>query len=249
MNLENVLSQIRVVLVRTSHPGNIGAAARAMKTMGLRQLFLVAPKHLPDEVAYARASGADDILDAATIVSSLSEALAQTTLSAAMTARPREWSVAVQSPRLVSPQLFDEAMRAPVALVFGTENSGLTNEEVEQCSFPLMIPTSTEYASLNLGAAVQLLCYEIRLAGLAVEESVVMPGVASLPASVRATHQELEGFYAHLQAAMTHSGFYDPANPRRLLSRVRRLFARTQLEKEEINILRGILRALEQKPD
>lgn len=242
MNQVNVLEHVRIVLMKTSHPGNIGAAARAMKTMGLRHLYLVQPRSFPDPVADARASGAEDILLAAQVVDSLEAALQGTVFSAAVTARRRERSVPPLAARDAAPQLLVQAQHGPVALVFGTELSGLTNEEVALCSLPVMIPANPEFSSLNLGSAVQLLSYELRMA----TDLAVLPPVNE---EVPATFEEIEGFHAHLERAMRDSGFYNPANPKRLLPRLRRLFGRIQLEKDEVNILRGILSALEHKPD
>jgi tRNA/rRNA methyltransferase len=242
MNGLDALDRIRIVLSRTSHPGNIGAAARAMKTMGLTRLYLIDPASFPDPVADARASGAGDILGRAQVVGSLAEALAGTVLSGAVTARRRERSVPVRSAREAGAELVQFAGQGDVALVFGTETSGLTNEEVALCSMPVSIPANPAFSSLNLGAAVQLLCYELRMAA----QAPVAPAAA---APEPATFEEIEGFHRHLEHAMRASGFYDPANPKRLLQRVRRLFGRVRLEKEEVNILRGIIGALERKPD
>ena len=242
MNGAIALDRIRIVLSRTSHPGNIGAAARAMKTMGLTRLYLVAPSAFPDPVADARASGATDVLESACVVASLEEALEGTILSAAITARRRERSVPVRSAREAAPELVAFAGKGDIALVFGTEMSGLTNDEVERCSMPVSIPANPAFSSLNLGAAVQLLCYELRMAALS-------PTPPAEPLPDLAIFEEIEGFHRHLERAMTASGFYDPANPKRLLQRLRRLFGRVRLEKEEVNILRGIVGALERKPD
>lgn len=237
---DNLLARIRVVLVRTSHPGNIGAAARAMKTMGLSRLFLVSPLSFPDPVAEARASGATDVLDGAVVVQTLQQALEGTVYSAALTARKREWAVPAAYVRDALPDLVSAASQGDVALVFGAETSGLTNEEVLLCSRPVTIPANPVYSSLNLGAAVQLLCYECRIAALEA------PALVDVPRTL-ATADEVEGFYQHLDEAMTRSGFYKPDNPGRLHARVRRLFGRVGLEREEVNILRGILGALERK--
>ncbi|MBI1905041.1 MAG: RNA methyltransferase [Rhodocyclales bacterium] len=239
---ELALDRIRVVLMRTTHPGNIGAAARAMKTMGLSRLYLVEPVSFPDPVADARASGATDVLENARVVSSLPEALQGTVFSAAVTARRREWSVPVKYAREAAAELTGYARQDEVALVFGTEASGLTNDEVALCSMPVSIPANPAFSSLNLGSAVQLLCYELRVAAL---EPVVSPEASP----DLATFDEVEGFHRHLEQAMTASGFYDPANPKRLLPRVRRLFGRIRLEREEVNILRGILSTMQRKPD
>lgn len=242
MKQTDPLGHIRVVLVRTSHPGNIGATARAMKTMGLERLYLVSPQAFPDPVANARASGAGDVLERAQVVESLAQALDGVVMSAALTARRREWSVPVQLARDAAPELVALGARGEVALVFGPETSGLTNDEVALCTMPVAIPANPDYSSLNLGAAVQLLCYELRIAAYA-------PRAPEQALPDAATFDEIEGFYGHLERAMTVSGFYDPRNPKRLLSRVRRLFGRIRLEREEVNILRGIIGALERKSD
>lgn len=238
-----LLDRIRVVLTRTSHPGNIGAAARAMKTMGLSRLVLVAPVSFPDPVADARASGALDVLQSAQVVPTLADALQGTVFSAALTARRRELSLDPVMPREAAPELMRQAQGGDVALVFGTESSGLTNEEVALCGLPVTIPANPAYSSLNLAAAVQLLCYELRLAAL---DGASLPQAPTEPA---ASFEEIEGFHAHLEQAMRETGFYHPDTSRRLLPRLRRLFGRVRLEKDEINILRGIVAALQRKPD
>ncbi len=240
MNRPLALDRIRVVLSRTSHPGNIGAAARAMKTMGLRDLWLVAPEAFPDEVATARASGAADLLESARVVGTLQEALADTVFSAALTARRRELSLPRMQARDAAGELVARSEDGIVALVFGNETSGMTNEEVGLCSLPVTIPTDPEFSSLNLGAAVQVLSYELRMAALG--------EAAAAPADVRvepATHADFKDFMSHLERVVTASGFHDPANPKRLLPRMRRLFNRVRLEKEEVAILRGMLTTFE----
>ena len=240
MNRPLALDRIRVVLSRTSHPGNIGAAARAMKTMGLRDLWLVAPEAFPDEVATARASGAADLLESARVVGTLQEALADTVFSAALTARRRELSLPRMQARDAAGELVARSEDGIVALVFGNETSGMTNEEVGLCSLPVTIPTDPEFSSLNLGAAVQVLSYELRMAAFG--------EAAAAPADVQAepaTHADFEGFMSHLERVVTASGFHDPANPKRLLPRMRRLFNRVRLEKEEVAILRGMLTTFE----
>ena len=242
MNTAQTLDRIRIVLSCTSHPGNIGAAARAMKTMGLRRLVLVSPLHFPDPVAEARASGAGDVLARAQVVGSMREALAGTVFAAAMTARRRELALPPKSARDAAGVVMSYAQSGEVALVFGNETSGLSNEDVALCQMPVMIPTNPEYSSLNLGAAVQILCYELRMhceSELAIEP----------PEAVSASFEEVERFHEHLESVMANSGFFDPANPKRLLQRVRRLFGRIRLEKEEVGILRGFLAAVDRKPD
>lgn len=240
MNRPLALDRIRVVLSRTSHPGNIGAAARAMKTMGLRDLWLVAPESFPDEVATARASGAVDLLAAARVVDTLQQALADTVFSAALTARRRELSLPRMQARDAARELVARSGDGIVALVFGNETSGLSNEEVGLCSLPVTIPTDPDFSSLNLGAAVQVLSYELRMAALGEAAAAPLDAQAE-----PATHADFEGFMAHLERVVTASGFHDPANPKRLLPRMRRLFNRVRLEKEEVAILRGMLTTFE----
>ncbi|MCL2590486.1 MAG: RNA methyltransferase [Betaproteobacteria bacterium] len=239
MNNLPALDRIRVVLSRPSHPGNIGAAARAMKTMGLFHLWLVSPASFPDPVAEARASGAGDVLAVVRVVGSLREALSGTVLAAALTARRRDLSLARLDPRAAAAELVQWAQgtRGEVALVFGNEASGLSNEELELCTLQVTIPANPAYASLNLGAAVQLMCYELRLAAMGQGDGTFP--IEPLPEP--ATHDEIENFFTHLESSIVESGFLDPAKPRRLMSRLRRLFGRVRLEKEEIAILRGIL--------
>lgn len=237
MNPSHALERIRIVLSRTSHPGNIGAAARAMKAMGLKQLWLVSPARFPDEAAVARASGASDLLEHAQVVDSLQEALADTVFSAAVTARRRELSLPRRAAREAATEIVGRCSTGTVALVFGNETSGLSNEEVGLCSMPVVIPTTPGFSSLNLGAAVQVLTYELHLAA-------AQPRILE-DQGAPATHAEFEAFMVHLEQAVTRSGFHDPRHPKRLLPRLRRLFNRVQLEKEEVAILRGMLTAFE----
>jgi tRNA/rRNA methyltransferase len=236
MNKPDPLGNVRIVLSHPSHPGNIGAAARAMKTMGLGRLYLVAPKLFPSDEANARASGAVDVLERAIVCDTLDEALRGTVLAAAVTARRRDLSHRLFSPRKAAPVLLERAGKNEVALVFGTEMSGLSNAELDKCQMLITIPANPSYASLNLAAAVQVLAYELRT------ESAVEPVEESGPEP--ATFEEVERFYAHLEQTLVTSGFLDPAQPKRLMTRLRRLFARARLEKEEVNILRGILTAV-----
>jgi tRNA/rRNA methyltransferase len=242
MNPELLLSRIRVVLCRPSHPGNIGAAARAMKTMGLTDLYLVAPKRFPDPEADVRATGAVDLLQRATTVASLDEALAGCVFAVAMSARQRDLGPAVGQPRETVARLLGEAAGGTVALVFGNETVGLNNDDVLRCQAAVAIPTDPAFSSLNLGSAVQLLCYECRMAAYGDRPPVVEQGVTPF-ASPAATAEETEGLLRHLESVMTTTGFYNPAQPGRLMAKLRRLFGRTRLEKDEINILRGILAA------
>jgi len=239
------LDKIRIVLSHTSHPGNIGAAARAMKTMGLSRLTLVNPKCFPDAEALARAVGADDILESATVCSTLDEALAGTVFALAISARQRNLGPQPVPARAAAPEVLALAASGEVALVFGNETAGLSNAEVQRCQRTVFIPANPEYTSLNLGSAVQLLCYELRLAAFDGQPPVLtltVPFVSPL-----ATHDDIERFYAHLERVMIDTGFFDPQQPKRLMPKLRRLFGRTELERDEINILRGILDAVEKK--
>jgi tRNA/rRNA methyltransferase len=244
MNPNDLLSRVRVVLCRPSHPGNIGAAARAMKTMGLSRLLLVSPRQFPDPEADARATGAVDVLAAAQVCTSLDEALAGVHFAAALSARRRELGPPPSQPRAGVAALLAAAEQGEVALVFGNESSGLSNDELQRCQMAITIPTNPEFSSLNLGSAVQLLCYELRMSVFG--ETAAQPTLTRPFASPAATHAEVEGFFAHLERVMVATGFLDPASPRRLLPKLRRLFGRVALEKDEVNILRGILAATEQ---
>lgn len=230
------LSRVRVVLSRTSHPGNIGAAARAMKTMGFARLVLADPQCVPDAQSVAMAAGADDIIDQARIVGSLAEALAGVTLALALTARRRDLATDPCWARDGAAALAAVPAGEEIALVFGNETSGLSNEELAMCGRWAMIPANPGYTSLNLAAAVQIVCYELRLAMLAVPPAPTLPN-----AGTPATHDEVENLLAHFESAAVESGFLDPERPGRLMLRLRRLFARAALEKEEVNILRGLL--------
>ena len=229
------LSRIRVVLSRPSHPGNIGATARAMKTMGLARLVLVRPKKFPHPEALAMASGAVDVLGSAQVCADLDAALEGTRFSVAMSARRRELSHPPLDARAAAQELVRAAQRDEVALVFGNETVGLSNKEVMRCGCIARIPSDSVYKSLNLAQAVQVMAYEVRMAALD-------PGAAA-PRIESATHEEIENFYVHLERSLYASGFLHPSNPRRLMDRLRRLFARARLETVEVNILRGMLAA------
>jgi len=229
------LKNIRVVLCEPSHPGNIGAVARAMKTMGLASLYLVHPQRFPDPEAEWRASRATDVLAGATICAELSEALRGVAYAIACTARTREIAVPAETARVAAMRAVEIAATQQVALVFGNETYGLTGAQVNACDLIASIPANPEYSSLNLGAAVQVLAYEVRMAALS-------PSVSATP-RVLATHEEVERFFEHLERVMGEIGFLDPRHPKKLMPRLRRLFARAELEHEEVNILRGLLKA------
>ena len=208
--------------------------------MGLSSLYLVSPRQFPDPEAEARATGAVDLLKAAKIVASLPEALSGTTYAVALSARQRDIGPTIGTPRDTVARLLAEAETGDVALVFGNETMGLSNEEILHCQAAVTIPTNPEFSSLNLGAAVQVLCYECRISAFTERPPVAGQGVTPF-ASPAATNDEVEGLYAHLEAVMTGTGFYNPEQPGRLIPKLRRLFGRARLERDEVNILRGIL--------
>lgn len=233
-----LFQRLRFILVETSRAGNIGSAARAIKTMGFSELVLVNPRHpdpLVDEEAIALASGATDVLSNARIVATLDEALDDCNFSVALSARLREFSPPVFEPRALAERLVsDQGLRA--ALVFGNERFGLSNEQVVKCSALVSIPANPAYSSLNLSQAVQVLAYECRMAAL---------GEAREPSDIGfrgelAASDQVEGMFRHLEQALVEIEFLDPDNPKKLMPRLRRLFSRAQLETEEVNILRGI---------
>jgi tRNA/rRNA methyltransferase len=234
------LARIRVVLVQTSHPGNIGAAARAMKTMGLSRLVLVRPRHFPDPEATALATGAQDLLERAVVCDTLDQALGGAVFSVALSARERVLSYPALDARAAAAQVVRYTAQADTALVFGHETAGLSNDEVLKCSALAHIPANPDYSSLNLAQAVQVMAYETRLAATG-------PIPAAAPEEELARHEDVEHFFEHLEASIVGSGFLDPFAPRRLMERLRRLFGRARLEKEEVNILRGMLAAWDER--
>lgn len=240
-----VLQNIRVVLVNTSHPGNIGGAARAMKNMGLSRLVLVEPRDFPSAEAVARAAGAVDILDGARIVSTLEDALDGCSLVLGTSARDRHIPWPLLDPRECATACMEQIDQGcEVALVFGREDSGLTNDELQRCHFHVHIPSDPEFSSLNLATAVQVLTYEVRMAWLAAQGQPTKMAKLETHAeqsSLPVTADELERFYTHLESTLVQIGFHDPDNPRHLMSRLRRLYGRSNISKLEMNILRGIL--------
>lgn len=231
------------VLVEPSHPGNVGAAARALKTMGFSRLVLVAPRLAQvqtDPEAIAMASGAEDVLAAARIVPTIADALAGVTWSVALTARMREYGPPQLAPREAASEARLHAPGGNIAFVFGNERTGLSNEHVERCSALAHIPANPAYSSLNLAQAVQVLAYELRIAYLAEDGAAAPPEADEASAGARAPSDDIERMYVHLENALIALEFLDPANPKKLMSRLRRLFARSGLEREEVNILRGI---------
>ena len=239
------LQNIRVVLVNTSHAGNIGGAARAMKNMGLSRLVLVDPEDFPSPNAVARASGATDILDSARVVATLEEALAGCSLVLGTSARDRRIPWPLLDPReCASVSVEQSAGGGEVALVFGREYAGLTNEELQRCQYHVHIPSDPQFSSLNLAAAVQVLTYEVRMAWLAAEgrpSKVEKLETTAMLDAQPVTVDELENYFGHLEQTLVDIGFLDPAKPRHLMPRLRRLYGRSGVSKLEMNILRGIL--------
>ncbi|MCB1667105.1 MAG: tRNA (cytosine(32)/uridine(32)-2'-O)-methyltransferase TrmJ [Porticoccaceae bacterium] len=230
---------IRVVLVNTSHPGNIGGAARAMKNMGLSRLYLVAPKEYPADRAVWRAASALDVLDNAIVVETLDEAIGDCGMVVGTSARGRRIPWPLMHPRACGERVWQESAEHDVAIIFGREDRGLTNDELHKCTYHVHIPSNPEYSSLNLAAAVQVLCYETRMASLA-DADGKLPSLNDWdvpPAKV----QDLEMFYQHLEEALVDIGFHDKDNPRQTMTRLRRLFGRIRLDEMELSILRGVL--------
>ena len=236
----NPLDRVRVVLVAPSHPGNVGASARAMLAMGLSRLALVAPSRFPDHEATRRATGATAVLDAARVVDSLDEALEGVSCSVGYTSRPREFAGVVVSARDAAALAIASARAGrESALVFGTEMSGLSNDDLARCTAVATIPTNPAFASLNLAAAVQVAVYEARVASQG-------DAAWQAPRFAPATHDEIERLHEHAERTFVAMRFLHPEMPRRLMPRLRRLFARAGLEKEEVSILRGILARVDQ---
>ncbi|MEM8844690.1 MAG: RNA methyltransferase [Pseudomonadota bacterium] len=234
--------QPKIVLVETSHPGNIGAVARAMKTMCLKDLTLVQPKSFPDPVAFARASGAAELLEEAERCDSLAEAIADCQRVVGVTARNRKLSAPVLTPKALMSELLAEYRDTQVVFVFGRERNGLTNEEIDLCHTVCTIPSNEEYGSLNLAAAVQILTYEWHVAQL--EQSYPDSNLSTNKSVALAPAAEMEGFYDHLWETLKNIEFLDEDNPVPLIRKIRRLFDRTDLSSAEINILRGILKSI-----
>lgn len=228
---------IRIVLVNTTHPGNIGGVARAMKNMGLGDLYLVSPRSFPDDQAVWRAASAADILDSATVVDTLEEAIGDCQFVVGTSARERRIPWPLLDARQCAQRIGQASADEQVAILFGREDRGLTNEELQTCNLHLNIPTAEAYSSLNLAMAVQIVAYELR-----------MVGASDLPATETdewdapiASREDMERFYRHLEETLIDIGFLDPAAPRQLMSRLRRLYSRVRLDEMELNILRGIL--------
>ncbi len=244
-----MLENVRIVLIGTTHPGNIGSAARAMKTMGISDLALVAPQCEVDGKTVALSAGAVDVLSGISIFDTLEEAVTGCGLVIGASARARTLDRPMLDPREMGEKVIAESSNHKVALIFGRESSGLTNDELKRCQFHVFIPANPDYSSLNLAMAVQTLSYEIRMAFLAGEDKVTTEKREYPPA------QDMEKFYVHLEEALNESGFIVPQHPGQVMNKLRRMFDRTRPEVPELNILRGILSSIQKtarannKPD
>lgn len=238
------MDNIRIVMVETTHPGNIGAAARAMKNMGLQSLSLVAPARFPCDEASVRASGADDLLSAASVHADLASAVADCRVVIGASARRRSVPWPLLAPDEAASLALRSAQDAPVALVFGRESSGLSNAELDRCTHLLHIPTAPDFSSLNVAMAIQLVVYEVRQAWLRAacvpEDASAETPAGQMPV---ASNAEMEGLFAHLEQALDDIGFIDARRSEKLMRRLRRLFHRAAPDADEVNILRGILSA------
>ena len=231
-----MLSNIRIVLVETTHPGNIGAVARAMKNMCMSDLYLVAPKIFPSADATSRASGADDVLAAAVLCDSLQEAIADCQIVIGASARSRTIAVPDESPRVCAERIAVESQDKKIAILFGRENSGLKNHELDLCQTLLSIPSNQNYSSLNIAAAVQVVCYELLVAS---GQAVAKVEKTEAPL---ANSAQMESFYEHLYQALEEIGFINPDKSTSIMRRLRRIYHRAKLDTKELDILRGILK-------
>ena len=234
---------IRIILVGTTHPGNIGAVARAMKNMGLDDLALVNPKIFPHADATARASGADDVLNNATVVATLAVAIKDCIFVAGASARSRSLTWPYMEPRECAAKFQTLSQEGVVAAVFGPEKSGLSNADLDHCDTLLTIPTNPDFSSLNVASAIQVLCYEIFQRQATLPPAVKSPEANDLPVP----SGELEGYFEHLQNVLHMTGYLDPGRPGMIMQRLRRLYLRSEVTRNEINILRGMLTAIEKQ--
>lgn len=234
------LKQVRIVLVNPSHPGNIGATARAMKNMGLSELYLVDPLKFPDPQAVARASGADDILDKAKVVTSIQDAVMGCERILGTSARERRLEQPLLSPEECAREVIKNA-RQKTAILFGRESVGLMNHEISLCHAHIVIPTAPDFSSLNLAQAVQIICYALHCAAITGKEPPTMAETREL-----ASAEKVLGFYEHLQKTLIDIKFLNPAQPKMLMQRLQRLFNRATLDTTEINILRGVLNKIDE---
>ncbi|KJS08698.1 MAG: RNA methyltransferase [Gammaproteobacteria bacterium BRH_c0] len=236
-----LLDKIRIVLVNTTHPGNIGGAVRAMKNMGLSQLYLVSPLNFPADKAVWRSAGAADLLEKAIVVDTLDEALAGCGLVVGTSARDRRIPWPMLNPRECGERVVREAATHPVAIVFGREDRGLTNDELQKCTYHVHIPANPEYSSLNLAAAVQVLSYEVRMAFLTGSDLPLVQEWDQPPARA----EDIEMYFQHLEQALVDIDFHNRDNPRQTMTRLRRLYGRIRLDEMELSILRGVLTGIQ----
>jgi len=233
-------NNIRIILVNPSHPGNIGAAARAMKNMGLSCLYLVQPEKFPHPEAVYRASRADDVVRNARVVATLDDALVGCTHVFGTSARDREMSAEVLDVREMVTMIMQQPQKTKIAIVFGREKHGLYNDELRRCQYQVKIPTVADYSSLNLGAAVQVIAYELYVAQGGARQ-------ADQPKIDPATADEMEGLYQHLEKIATQVDFLKPDKPRKMMPRFRQIFNRARLDKEDVNLIRGLLAKIYRK--
>lgn len=241
------LDRLRIVMINTSDSGNIGAGARAMKTMGLSQLVLVQPDEFPTAKATARASGAADLLHRARVVSSLDEAIGDCQLVLGTSARLRTIPWPLLDPRQAAARVMSEPAGADIAILFGREDSGLTNEELRRCHFHICIPANEGYPVLNVAAAIQVICYELRMAVLAQQGGTADPGGMQDWDEPLVSAEDMERFLKHFEETLLDIDFFDPTNPKQLLTRARRLFLRTRMDRLEMNLLRGVLSTVQKR--
>ena len=247
MKEQAALDNIRIILVNTTHPGNIGGVARAMKNMGLKQLYLVKPKKYPDEEAVWRSGHALDLLDTAVVTETLDEALGDSGLIIGTSARERKIPWPLLNPRESALEAVKESDKHTVSIIFGREDRGLTNEELQKCHLHLNIPTNDDYSSLNLAAAVQVVCYELRMAAVgdglsSMKQNQVDMREWDVPP---ASSEMLEHFYQHLEQVLVDINFLDPETPRQTMTRLRRLFNRIRMDEMEVSMLRGVLKSVD----
>jgi len=239
-----LFARVRIVLSRTTHPGNVGATARAMKTMGFSQLVLINPKDYPSGHATAMASGADDILEKTKVVDNLDDALKGCQLVCALSARSRTLPWPLVTPKIGCERIkhsLNHDGEGDIALLFGTESSGLSNQELQAANLHINIPANENYSSLNLAQAVQVLCYELRMS--LIEEQ--LNSKVEVRENPLATYEQVNGFYEQLEETCTQLAFLNPKQPRQLMARLRRLFIRAELDVQDVNILRGFLKAVQ----
>jgi TrmH family RNA methyltransferase len=236
-----MLENIKIVLVNTSHPGNIGAVARAMNNMCLTDLALVQPMKFPSSVAIARASGANKILETASVHETLAEAIADCQLIIGTSARKRVINWPTLNPKSCAKKILEPQQKS--AIIFGREHSGLTNEELDQCNYLVQIPTNPKFSSLNIAAAVQVLAYEVYCTYNKIDDKSDLD--AAIAPEPIANNQSMQRFYEHLKQTITDLGYFDPNKPKLLLRRLHRMCNRLQPSDSELQILRGILSAME----